>query len=264
MKRYIAKITPAFLIIAYLSIVIFTGWNAIHIANIIKVSVVHNVQTANDKFPIESFVMVTQEIKLFEVICDDTQTNCAPTRNPLTEMVATGSGVIIGRHRQTSLVLTAGHVCSTSGDTPVVKDLSIQYKMHLESGFGREGFGTILAVDATNDLCILISDQDLGPGLDITDEDPTLHEEVYTMSSPRGLAVPLAVPVFDGYFTGQVSDLYIFSIPAAPGSSGSPIMNNHGQIISIISGAAVSFDEFTIGCTTPALRNFVLAVKASL
>lgn len=264
MKRYITKITPAFLIIAYLSIVIFTGWNVIHITNIAKSSAVHNVRTANDKFPIESFVMVTQEIKLFKIVCDDAQINCAPTQTPIKKMVATGSGVIIGKYQQTSLVLTAGHVCSTSGDTPVTEDLSIQYKMYLKSGFGREALGTILAVDSTNDLCILIADSNLGPALRISDEDPTLHEEVYTMSSPRGLAVPLAVPVFDGYFTGQVSGIYVFSIPAAPGSSGSPMMNEYGEIISVISGAAVSFDEFTIGCTTPALRNFVLAVKASL
>jgi len=209
--------------------------------------------------------MVTQNIQFHEVLCGEDEINCAPQSIPATEMSATGSGVIIGKYRGVSLVLTAGHVCSTPNEgVPVTENFGIQYRMHLESGFGREGFGTILAVDSTNDLCMLIADQDLGPGLNIADDDPTLHEEIYTMSSPRGLAVPLAVPVFDGYFTGQVSDIYIFTIPAAPGSSGSPILNEHGEIISIISGAAISFDEFTIGCNTPALRNFVLAVRTSL
>ena len=76
------------------------------------------------------------------------------------------------------------------------------------------------------------------------------------MASPLGLAVPVAVPVFDGYFTGQVSSLYIFTIPAAPGSSGSPVMNENGEIISIINAAAISFDEYAIGCKTQALNNF--------
>ena len=84
------------------------------------------------------------------------------------------------------------------------------------------------------------------------------------MASPYGLALPLAVPVFDGYFVGQVDTIYTFSLPAAPGSSGSPVLNEDGEIISIISGAAVNFDEFAIGCTTSAVRNFVLAAEASL
>lgn len=264
MKKYIGKITRVTWRATYALIVALTILNVVYIAKTVKLTSQAHVQTANDKFPIESFVMITQEIKLFDMVCDDAQENCSPSSRPLTEMAATGSGVIIGEYRGTSLVLTAGHVCSTSGGTPVTEDLSIQYRMHLESGFGREGLGTIIAVDSTNDLCVLIADANLGPGLRISYDDPTLHEKVYTMSSPGGLAVPLAVPVFDGYFTGQVSDIYIFSIPAAPGSSGSPIMNEDGEIISIISGAAVSFDEFTIGCTSSSLRNFVLAVEASL
>ena len=223
------------------------------------------VQTASDKFPIESFIMVTQDIDLYNLACDDNKINCAPAGEPVAGISATGSGVIIGEHDGRSLVLTAGHVCSAPGNsTPVTKDLSIQYKMHLQSGFGREGYGTIIAVDSNNDLCMLIADANLGPELQVADDDVILHEKIYTMSSPHNLAVPLAVPVFDGYFVGQVSDIYIFSVPAAPGSSGSPILNEDGEIISIISGAAISFDEFTIGCVTPALRNFVLAGKASL
>ena len=91
-----------------------------------------------------------------------------------------------------------------------------------------------------------------------------LHEVIYNMASPYGLALPVAVPVFDGYFVGQVDTIYTFSLPAAPGSSGSPVLNERGEIISIISGAAVNFDEFAIGCTTNAMRNFVLAAEASL
>ena len=79
------------------------------------------------------------------------------------------------------------------------------------------------------------------------------------MASPFGLALPVAVPVFDGYFVGQVESIFTFSLPAAPGSSGSPVMNKDQEIISIINAAAVSFDEYAIGCKTQAIRNFLLS-----
>lgn len=264
MRQYITKIVPSLTTLVCALVVVMTVVNG---AWIFSISYNFNNRRiiVNDKFPIESFIMVTQETKLYDVICDDQQINCAPGPAPTSRMAATGSGVIIGEYKGASLVLTAGHVCSAPGNgTPVTQDMSVQYTMHLESGFGREGFGTILAVDSTNDLCILIADAMLGPVLHVADHDPIMHEKVYTMSSPRGLAVPLAVPVFDGYYSGQVGTMYVFSVPAAPGSSGSPMLNENGEIISIISGAAISFDEFAIGCTAPALRNFVLAVRASL
>jgi len=220
---------------------------------------------AGSRFPIESFVMVSQELSFYEMLCNSDEKDCVPTERIIRESAGTGSGVIVGTKNGQSLVLTAGHVCSIQrAGIPITQDTSIQYTMSLESGFGREAFGTILAIDIPNDLCLMIADADIGPPLAIADAGPLLHEEIYNMSSPYGLALPLAVPVFDGYFVGQVDTIYTFSLPAAPGSSGSPVLNNDGEIVSIISGAAVSFDEFAIGCTTSAVRNFVLATEVSL
>ena len=220
---------------------------------------------AGSRFPIESFVMVEQELIFYENVCDEAGDNCIPTDNIIRESHGTGSGVVVGEKDGKSLVLTAGHVCSIEDfGSPVQENATVQYKMELESGFGRSAIGTILAIDIPNDLCLMIADREIGPALSIADEGPMLHEVIYNMASPYGLALPVAVPVFDGYFVGQVDTIYTFSLPAAPGSSGSPVLNERGEIISIISGAAVNFDEFAIGCTTSAIRNFVLAAEASL
>ena len=220
----------------------------------------NNLQRAENYFPIESFVMVTQSLVTFQQICNHEDEDCLPIPIPELQMSGTGSGVIVGERDGKSLVLTAGHVCVAGvGELPMIEDLSAQYSIGLETGFGKSGDGTILSLDMPNDLCLLISDTHLGPSLPIYDGEPGLHEKVYNMASPHGLAAPVAVPVFDGYFSGQVASFYIFTLPAAPGSSGSPVMNKDQEIISIINAAAVSFDEYAIGCKTQAIRNFLLS-----
>lgn len=220
----------------------------------------NSLQKAENYFPIESFIMVTQELVAFQEVCNTEGNDCLPVPKPEYGMSGTGSGVIVGQRDGKSLVVTAGHVCVSGTDSvPMTESFSTQYSISLETGYGETGNGTIIAVDMMNDLCLLISDTYLGPALEVSSDDPMLHEKVYNMASPLGLAVPVAVPVFDGYFSGQVSMLYIFTLPAAPGSSGSPVMNKDREIISIINAAAVSFDEYAIGCNTQALRNFLIS-----
>jgi S1-C subfamily serine protease len=219
-----------------------------------------SIQRAENYFPIESFVMVTQDLTTFQEICNSEGEDCLPVPVPEYQVSGTGSGVIVGQRDGKSLVVTAGHVCvGPSEYVPMTERFNSQYILELETGYGHTGSGTVIAVDMINDLCLIISDTHLGPALEVHDEEPMLHEKVYNMASPLGLAVPVAVPVFDGYFSGQVASLYIFTIPAAPGSSGSPVLNEDKKIISIINAAAVSFDEYAIGCKTQALRNFLIS-----
>jgi len=214
-------------------------------------------------FPIESFVMISQDLWVMSEICDENDTNCLPYFPPTQQIIGTGSGVIVGERDGKSLVLTAGHVCSSPTlRLPMTQQHSAQYRMDLTTGYGHEGVATILSIDMSNDLCLVISDTYLGPPIKVASQAPGLHETVLNMASPLGLAEPLAVPVFSGYYIGQVSSLYMFTFPAAPGSSGSPIMNPDHELISIVSAAAVNFDEYVIGCKTQALRNFLISNDA--
>ena len=228
--------------------------------NVRIITATPQIEKAEKYFPIESFVMVTQDLLTFQQICNQENEDCLPLPSLNNKISGTGSGVIVGQRAGNSLVVTAGHVCAGGSEMiPMVESLNVQYHIDLETGYGKTGIGTILSIDMINDLCLIISDTYLGPAIPVYNGEPALHEKIYTMSSPLGLAVPVAVPVFDGYFTGQVSSLYIFTIPAAPGSSGSPVMNEDGEIISIINAAAISFDEYAIGCKTQALKNFLLS-----
>jgi len=174
-----------------------------------------------------------------------------------------GSGFIIRSGDEESYVLTAGHICTPhqpSTGLPIpISAIDISYRINLTTGFGRSSLAHIIAIDTKNDLCLLKAAGGLGPSLRVSSDDAMLHEEVYNMANPAGLATSLAVPVFRGFYTGDIAMLSIFSIPAVPGSSGSPIMNKDNEVISIVSAAAVRFDEYAIGPKTQSIREFLLA-----
>ena len=218
------------------------------------------IKKANSFFPIESFVIMSQEFLLTSSCGDDS--SCEQII--LNTFSSAGSGVIVKSGESSDYVLTAGHIC-----VPPKSELlpafmppdafDIKYMMKLTTGFGREAEGEIVAVDLENDLCLLKSSKHLGPSLDVSKKDPMLHDEVYNMANPAGLASSLAVPVFKGYYVGNIAMLSIYSVPAVGGSSGSPIMNEDNEIISIVSAAAIRFDEYAIGPRTEKVREFLLA-----
>ena len=236
-----------------------TGCLNLSIPNkIIRTSNNDVIKKANSLFPIESFTMVKQQFVMSIKACPDTG-DCESMT--VGNVSATGSGFIIKSTEDTSYVLTAGHVCTPPRPNFEIdmSMLEIGYKVDLKTGYGREASAAILAIDTDNDICLLQASKRLGPALKISASDIMLHDEVYNMASPAGLASSLAVPVFRGYYVGELDTLSIFSIPAVPGSSGSPIMNKDNEVISLVSAAAVRFDEYAIGPRTKDLREFILA-----
>ncbi len=218
------------------------------------------IKKANTLFPIESFVMTEQSFIYSLSPCKPPE-QCEP--QVLGSADSVGSGFIIDARDNESFILTAGHICvphqPTFGIPIPIDQLDVGYRIKVTTGFGRKSSATIVAIDVKNDLCLLRASSGLGPELKVSSKDPMLHEEVYNMANPAGLASSLAVPVFKGYYAGDIAMLSIFSIPAVPGSSGSPIMNSDNEVISIVSAAAVRFDEYAIGPTTNAIREFLLA-----
>lgn len=236
-----------------------TGCLNLSIPNkIIKTNTNDVIKKANNLFPIESFVMINQEFVMKTQLCVEGN-DCESV--VIGSASATGSGFVVKTDAETSYVMTAGHVCTPPaprfGIDPT--SLEIGYKIDLKSGYGRVALSEIIAIDIENDLCLLKASERIGPALEIYNGEIMLHEEVYNMASPAGLANSLAVPVFKGYYAGNVASLNIFTIPAVPGSSGSPIMTKDNKVVSLISAAAVRFDEYAIGPQTRAIREFLLA-----
>ena len=54
------------------------------------------------------------------------------------------------------------------------------------------------------------------------------------------------IPIFEGFYNGDSGNRSIYSMPAKGGSSGSPILNNRGEIIGMVSATFVYFPNLAI------------------
>jgi hypothetical protein len=85
-----------------------------------------------------------------------------------------------------------------------------------------------------------------------------MGEKVYNLSAPRGIFGPGMLLMFDGYYAGIGYNNYMFfSLPTKPGSSGSPILNQKGELVSMIFAGFPAMENIGLGSNLSAVRAFV-------
>ena len=64
---------------------------------------------------------------------------------------------------------------------------------------------------------------------------------------------------FEGFYSGLINseNKQIYTIPAAPGSSGSPIINENGHLVGMIHSATESIENIAIGPKTSVILAFI-------
>ena len=176
---------------------------------------------------------------------------------------ATGSGIAIYHKKNKLRILTVHHVCGEE----TMEALSLLYQK--DNGeysypyfklkayyYGLEYNATIIDYDLDNDICLLEIESEFAyksKTLNIADEKPKLGETLYTISAPHSMSSTTTRFHFHGAFAGcdnkNIShlDFCFFSIPAAPGSSGSGVFNRRGELVSLISITLGPFPEISAG-----------------
>ncbi len=170
------------------------------------------------------------------------------------EATVTGTGVTImsSKSDDISIVLTAGHLCWVPMD-PLVSESKIMV-------FERDGnfaYAEIKAVSTNFDLCLLEVSKPL-PAAGISVKPPESGDKVYYSGYPTGFYVPNVISHFEGYMAGtDPSGDHLYNIPATGGASGSPVYNEKGQIIGIISAVMVDFDQMTFATGNENIIDFL-------
>lgn len=215
--------------------------------------------------PRNSFTLVEVSHKIVTDSCVGTMKQCAEFQKGVTldTLELRGSGAVIAHEFGLSYVLTAAHVCDQTFPTQV-KVGDVLHKVKIESkiifydlhGSGHEG--KIVYADHKNDICIVKSPGIWGTPASIAKDMVEPGERVFNIAAPFGIYSPGMALTFQGFYSGQdMRGNEFYSVPARPGSSGSPIFNSNGEIVSVVHSASVRFEHLALGSRLKVIQDAV-------
>ncbi len=188
-----------------------------------------------------------------------------------------GSSIVVGHHKETSktYVLTAAHVCSENTTrqfrfVPTMPGNPNQYLINakqevksitISDYWGNEKSADVYRIDVPNDLCLVTTQGIWGTPFNVSKTDPKIGQKVFNVAAPHNIWAPGMVLMMDGYYSGRGhSAFYHYTIPARPGSSGSPILTNSGHIVGMVQRAVLDFENLAISTSTQAIREIMSTI----
>jgi len=184
---------------------------------------------------------------------------------------SSGSGAIVKHNKKTSFILTAAHICTLAFDQQIKHIFPFynryNYKLkfsHLSEIYditGKKYPAVPLVWSKKFDTCIMVVPKIDQPALSLALNPPYAGEKVYYMGFPRGIGGGRFVPAFEGYYLGALSikrgkrgAVAGYSVPIAPGSSGSSILNIFGDIVGMVHSYYPSFEHIGLSATHRQLK----------
>tara|TARA_R100000664_G_scaffold412_3_gene1251 strand:+ start:59692 stop:60351 length:660 start_codon:yes stop_codon:yes gene_type:complete len=151
------------------------------------------------------------------------------------QVASVGSGFVVKITYRGAFIATAAHVCSTDPDE-LLPNVTAVDLLKVETLDGRWHDAEMLEYDRELDACLLFA-ENLTDGVEevpLSDTAPREGDKVYNIASPYGIHYPDVVPIFEGRYFGEKGFKAFYSFEAAPGSSGSMILNEKGELIGLL------------------------------
>ena len=175
------------------------------------------------------------------------------------------SGMAIASNGDKTYVLTADHFCENFEEMSITRNtLNLGSVLTIYDFQGNQWDAEIVMQDSSKDLCLIETNMPISREISVADKMPDIGDRVYTIASPLGLGGNSAAPHFSGLFSGCDSFTCYFSIPAAPGSSGSLILNERGEIVGMTQMATHYMQNIGMGVGAHSIRRFLTRAESEL
>ena len=167
-----------------------------------------------------------------------------------------GSGFVIKNTINGSLVITAAHVCTS-------EPTAFYTTFKLIDIDGKKYKAMALEKDDANDICMLFAEGLRKPPVKISAHRPLPGSRIYNIGAPVGIFDRQMVPINHGFYNGEATSKWgldhvsVYTLPAAPGSSGSMILNDKFELVGLVHSLLIRFPVISLGPTYDSLMDFI-------
>lgn len=218
----------------------------------------------NQNFVFLQKYVMTKNQNDYTQICYEEKHNYNECHDPLVP-VNSASGYVVKVNNNEIYALTAAHWCESVTKDELYESTELIFDGMPLIGYFVSFMGNNLKVkryvmDPINDLCLVRFDSKYAKyakNVKVSHEDPNIGDKVHTISAPVWSHEDEFRQHYTGFSSGCDDFECAFTIPATYGSSGSAVINDKGEIISIISRAAVGFNNYAIGAKPSEVQEFL-------
>lgn len=166
-------------------------------------------------------------------------------------MTTSASGVVISHSETETIILTAKHFCENRIDLSQIPEelqpinvdsfvIDVDKIIHTVKS---------VSVDEFYDICAVTIEKIEQQAVVISPVAPRRGEKVFNIAAPLGITDGRAILLFEGYYAGVTeasianTKTAFYSIPIKSGSSGSAILNEHGELVGIVYAGVKDFEN---------------------
>lgn len=193
----------------------------------------------------------------------------------ITSFNSAGSGSIVRHKGKVSFILTAAHVCKLVYDQQIQsifpqynsKNFSVMFSNinEIYDITGKKYSAKPLLWNGQYDVCLMVTKRINQPALRFSIDPPRHGQKVYYLGFPRGLGGGTFIPTFEGFYVGKKrlkkprENVWVsgYTVPIAPGSSGSAVINSEGALIGMIHSYYSIFDHLGLSATHEQLNELL-------
>jgi len=214
-------------------------------------------ESLNDVLPRNSFVKIQKNVKL--VVCNPDPKTLERCKE--SSIGSSASGFVVKNDEEGAYIVTAAHVCD-SGEIKAflrkTKNSEIDEERFEIIDLDKNKYNFLaIAYDKEIDVCVGYVYNLQKPSIKFADSAPEEGDVVYNLAAPLGIFDENAVPIMTGHFVGTSRGIALYSVAAAGGSSGSPLLNSKGELIGMIHSVYVRFPLVTLSPTYKQLISFI-------